>query len=88
MITILDFYAEWCGPCKKVTPLLDELATENADLEIQKIDVDLKESESLVKEHLIRSIPTLLFMKEDTIVHKHVGAITKTQLEELLTTFK
>lgn len=88
MITILDFYAEWCGPCKKVTPLLDELATENADLEIQKIDVDLKESESLVKEHLIRSIPTLLFMKEGTIVHKHVGAITKTQLEELLTTFK
>lgn len=86
MITIVDFYAEWCGPCKVIAPILDQIVENNENLNLKKINVDLPESKDLVTEHSVRSIPTLLFMKDNTILHKHVGSISKVKLEELLNT--
>ena len=87
MITIVDFYAEWCGPCKLITPILEELVENSQNVNLKKINVDFEESKDLVAEHSVRSIPTLLFMKDNKVLHKHVGSITKTKLEELLSTF-
>lgn len=86
MITIVDFYAEWCGPCKVIAPILDQLVENNENLNLKKINVDLPEFKDLVTEHSVRSIPTLLFMKDNTVLHKHVGSISKVKLEELLNT--
>lgn len=86
MITIVDFYAEWCGPCKVIAPILDQIVENNENLNLKKINVDLAESKDLVTEHSVRSIPTLLFMKDNTVLHKHVGSISKVKLEELLNT--
>ena len=86
MITIVDFYAEWCGPCKVIAPILDQIVENNENLNLKKINVDLPESKDLVTEHSVRSIPTLLFMKDNTVLHKHVGSISKVKLEELLNT--
>ncbi|MDR1683717.1 MAG: thioredoxin [Candidatus Symbiothrix sp.] len=78
---VVDFWAEWCGPCKMISPFVDALATEYEDkVVIGKVNVD--ENEDLSLEYGIRSIPTLLFFKGGQLVDKHVGAATKVILEE------
>ncbi|MDR0546470.1 MAG: thioredoxin [Dysgonamonadaceae bacterium] len=77
---VVDFWAEWCGPCKMITPFVDELAAEyEGKVVIGKVNVD--ENEDLPAEYGIRSIPTLLFFKNGELVDKHVGAATKAILE-------
>ena len=78
---VVDFWAEWCGPCKMIAPFVDELATEyDGKVVIGKVNVD--ENDELPAEYGIRSIPTLLFFKNGEIVDKHVGGTTKATLEE------
>ena len=78
---VVDFWAEWCGPCKMIAPLVEELATEYEDkVLIGKVNVD--ENEDLPVEYGIRSIPTVLFFKNGELVDKHVGGTTKAVLEE------
>ncbi|MDR0681136.1 MAG: thioredoxin [Dysgonamonadaceae bacterium] len=78
---VVDFWAEWCGPCKMISPIVDELAAEYEDqIVIGKVNVD--ENENLSIEYGIRSIPTLLFFKNGKLVDKFVGAILKETLEE------
>lgn len=73
---VVDFWAEWCGPCKMISPLIDELATEyEGKVIIGKVNVD--ENEDLPIEYGIRSIPTILFFKNGELAEKHVGAATK-----------
>ena len=80
---LVDFWAEWCGPCRMIAPLLDELHDEFKDKAIVgKVNVD-SESDISAK-YGITSIPTLLFFKDGEIVDKHVGAASKSQLEEKL----
>jgi thioredoxin 1 len=78
---VVDFWAEWCGPCKMISPVVDELAAEyEGKIIIGKVNVD--ESEDLSIKYGIRSIPTLLFFKNRELVDKFVGAISKGILEE------
>ena len=86
MLEVLDFNAEWCGPCKKLSPIIEELALEYNDIAIKKIDVDA--NKDLAQEHNIRSIPTILFIKKGEVLHKHVGMISKLEIVELIESLK
>ena len=76
---VVDFSAEWCGPCKMVAPLIEEAAsTYEGRIHIGKVDVD--NGDDIVGQFSVRNIPTLLFFKEGKLVDKHVGAIAKPAL--------
>jgi thioredoxin 1 len=76
---LVDFWAEWCGPCKMVAPVLEELAQEfNGKLKISKVNVD--ENQQVSVDFHIRSIPTLLFFKNGQLVKQLVGAHPKSKL--------
>lgn len=78
-LLVVDFFATWCGPCKKLSPILDEVGAEfEGKANIVKIDVD--ESEDLAIEFGIRTVPTVLFFKSGQIVDKFVGAVPKSEV--------
>ena len=80
-VAVVDFWAEWCGPCRMVGPVIDELATEyDGKALIAKVDVD--ENSELSAQYGVRSIPTILILKDGEIVDKHVGVTTKAALAE------
>jgi thioredoxin 1 len=80
---LVDFWAEWCGPCKMIAPFLDEAATEYADkLSVVKLNVD--ESPNVAAKFGIRSIPTLMLFKDGAVQAQKVGALSKSQLTEFL----
>ena len=79
---LLDFYADWCGPCRMVLPLVDEIAAERSDLLVGKINVN--ENPDLAREFGILSIPTLIVMKDGKIVNKASGARSKEQILDLV----
>ena len=81
-LVLVDFYANWCGPCQMLSPILEELEKENKDLTIVKIDVD--KNESLARKHGVMSIPSLEIYKEGNIISKHVGYLSKDELKDLL----
>jgi len=78
---VIDFWAEWCGPCRMVGPIIEELAEEYADKAIiGKVDVD--NNDEITSKYGIRNIPTILFIKNGEIVDKQVGAAQKSVLVE------
>jgi len=78
---VVDFWAEWCGPCRMITPIIEELASEYEDrVAIGKMNVD--ENDEVVGQFGIRSIPTILFFKQGELLDKHVGVAQKNVLEE------
>lgn len=78
-ITLVDFWAEWCGPCRMIGPVIEELATEyEGKALIAKVDVD--ENAELSQRYQVRSIPTILILKDGEVVDKHVGVTTKQAL--------
>lgn len=79
---LLDFYADWCGPCRMVSPLVDEIADENPQYLVGKINVD-NETE-LAQAFNVVSIPTLVVMKNGEIIMQSAGAKSKTQILEML----
>lgn len=77
---VIDFWAEWCGPCRMVAPIVDELATEyEGKVVIGKCDVD--ENDDIVANYKVRNIPTIVFIKGGEVVDKHVGALSKDALK-------
>ncbi len=80
---LVDFWAEWCGPCKMVAPVVEELAKEyDGKLKVGKMDVDSNQATSM--QFGIRSIPTLLIFKGGVVVDQIVGAVPKSKLAEKL----
>lgn len=78
---VIDFWAEWCGPCRMVGPIVEELANDYADkVVIGKVDVD--SNDEITSKYGIRNIPTILFFKDGEIVDKQVGAAQKSVLVE------
>ncbi len=82
---LLDLWAEWCGPCKMIAPLLDEAAEEFADrLTVAKLNID--ENPVTPPKYGIRSIPTLMLFKDGAVHAQKIGAMSKSQLAEFLET--
>ena len=80
---LIDFWAEWCGPCKMIGPILEELAEEiEGSIKIVKIDVDKNNQTAM--QYSIRSIPTLMIIKEGIVQAQHIGAASKSQIQEFI----
>ena len=80
---VVDFYADWCGPCQRLAPVLEELAAETPGARIVKVNVD--QSPSLATEYGVNSIPSLKVFKNGAVTDQLVGLVSKSQLQSLLT---
>ena len=79
---LLDFWASWCGPCRMVSPIVDEIAAERSDIKVGKVNVD--EQPELAAQFGVMSIPTLVVMKNGKLANKTVGAKPKAQILAML----
>ena len=82
-VTLKDFYADWCGPCKTQDPILEELEEEWTDVSFEKINVD--EEQDVANEYQVRSLPTLIVENDDGIVERFVGVTQADDIEDALT---
>jgi thioredoxin 1 len=82
---VVKFGAEWCGPCKQIAPVLEELADTYQD-RLKYISVDVEESYDIATEYKIRNVPTILFLKQGEVMDKAVGSINRNTLIEKIET--
>ena len=80
---LVDFWAEWCGPCKMIGPVLEELSTE-LDNKIKIVKVNVDENNQTAVKFSIRSIPTLMMIKDGEVQAQHIGAASKSQIKEFI----
>lgn len=83
---IIDFWAPWCGPCRSFAPVFEKLATQHPDVTFAKVNTE--EQQELATALRIRSIPTLMVFRENVLLFSQAGALSASQLEELLTQVK
>ncbi len=82
-VTLLDFHADWCGPCKTQDPIIDELKDDWGDrFEVEKVDVE--EREDVANEYKVRSLPTVVIENDDGVVERFVGVTQREDLERAL----
>jgi thioredoxin 1 len=79
---LLDFWAAWCGPCRMVLPIVDEIAAEHPEIKVGKVNVD--EQPELAAQFQVMSIPSLFVMKDGKVVNQAMGAMPKAQILEML----
>ena len=79
---LIDFYADWCGPCNRLVPLVDKVAEENENIKVVRIDVD--KNENLMNKYNVRSIPTLIVIENGEEVKRSVGLIPEEKILELI----
>lgn len=79
---LIDFYADWCGPCKILSPIVEEVAKENADVKVVKINVDSEQE--IAMEYKVMSIPTLAVIKDGKEINRAIGVIEKSEILTLL----
>lgn len=79
---LLDFWASWCGPCRMLSPIVDEIAEENPDIKVGKVNVD--EEQELATQFNVMSIPSLFVMKNGKVSNQSVGVIPKNEILKLL----
>ena len=81
--TIVDFYADWCGPCKMMSPVIDKIAEENAEnIKVGKVNVD--ENQELAIKYNVMSIPTILIFKNGNLSKTFIGVTSKFEIEEAI----
>ena len=81
-VTLKDFYADWCGPCKTQDPILEELEEDYPDVDFEKVNVD--EKQEVANEYQVRSLPTLIVENDDGVVERFVGVTQRDDLEAAL----
>lgn len=81
-IVVVDFFATWCGPCKMLGPIIENLGNSMEDVKFIKIDVD--KNEDLARRYGVMSIPTIIFFKDGKEVKKHIGFITENGIKEII----
>lgn len=79
---LVDFWAEWCGPCRMVSPIVDEISRERSDVKVGKVNVD--DQQALAQQFGVRSIPTLLVFRDGRVVKTAVGARPKASILQML----
>ena len=83
---VVDFWAPWCGPCRQIAPIIDELASENSDVKVGKLNVD--DGQEVAAKYGISSIPTILLFKGGEVVERIQGVTSKNKLQTLIDTHK
>lgn len=82
-LVLVDFYANWCGPCKMLSPIVSKIAEENSDkIKVCKVNID--ENQDLARRYNIMSIPTLIFFKKGEAIKSSVGFCTKSELDSII----
>ncbi len=80
---LVDFWAEWCGPCKMISPLLDDLAASyGGRLKVAKVNID--QNQKTPRDYNVRSIPTLMVFKDGKVQATQIGAVSRTQLTQII----
>lgn len=85
-LVLVDFYADWCGPCKMIAPVLEQISAEDKTVSIVKVNVD--QEQALAMQFQVQSIPTLILFKDGKIVNKALGYQPKPQLEKFIASGK
>ena len=85
-ISVVDFWAPWCGPCKKMIPIIDKLAENHPELKVGKVNVD--ESPDIAKKYNIMSIPTIIIFKDGEPAEQTVGVVSENQILEKVNSLK
>ena len=79
---LVDFWASWCGPCRMMGPIVEEIAREHTEIRVAKVNVD--DEPELAQMYKVMNIPTLLLFRGGDIIKRQIGAVSKSRLEEIL----